>query len=275
MTISGAMKFFRKSFADIDYEGVVVDVSTGGATRDNLRDRKRYTRWESVGSLDGTTETITITFEEAKTMSRLLLVRHNWKAFDVQYWNGSAWTHFAAVVTKEGTQANITETVNAKATSYYEFTPVSAERLRIQVTTTMVVDAQKYAYEVIATSELGTLTGYPVHQVRFGRTQAKKRTVRGMDKFTIFDEQYTSALSFQNYPTAADHTLMMTLWTGLEEFLIYPCGGDQAQYRFADLQGNRLEDVYLCWFEDSFDPNYTQNVYQLGLNYTLGLVEVA
>lgn len=275
MAISGPIKFFKKNYADIDNDGATASVSSGGDTRDAIRDRRRHTRWESAESDDLTAETVTIDFgDDPITIDRLILRRHNWKAFNVQYWNGSAWTHFANVVTKEGTQTNITETVSTKSTSYYEFTAVSAYKVRCTVTTTQTVDAEKYLYELVITEEIGTLTGYPVHQADIQTTKQTKQSPGGRLKFTLFDEIYSSTLTFVNYGVAADHAIIKTLYEIDAEFLIWPCGGNEAQFRFPTAP-HRLQDIYLVSISSGYAPNYTQNVYVLGLNYTIGLTEVA
>ena len=273
MTVSGGIKFFRKNRGDIDDDNVAVTVSSGEAVKNNLRDRVRYLKWISIGSSDIVTETIEIDFGALYDIDRLVLVRHNFKNFKVEYDN-AGWQDFTNVVTKEGTQANIQETNNTKETSYYEFTSVNTQKIRVSIDTTQTVNAEKYIYEVIATEELGTLTGYPVYNQSFSRNAIKKQTARGRAKYSILDESYTVNLSFDHYPTAADHTIILGLWNGLKEFLIYPCGGNEDQFRF-EQKGFRLEDIYLVWFSDTFDPNYEQNVYSLGLNYSVGLEETA
>lgn len=274
MAITGGIKFLYKNYADIDNASCLVSVTTNSAHRNNLRDRKTYTRWTSSGSNDATTETITIDFGASYAIDRLLLVKNNFKAFTVQYWNGSAWTDFASVVTKEGTQATVTETTNTKTTNYYEFTEVTTDQIKVTITTTQTANAEKYVGEVIATKEVGTLTGYPVQTLGFEKNQIKKETLGGRPKFSILDESFSTTFDFTNYPTAADHTIIQTLWDGNEEFLIYPCGGNAAQFRFSR-KGSRLEDVFLVWFDSAFEPNFTSNVYTLGLNYQIKLVEVA
>jgi hypothetical protein len=274
MTISGGIKFFTKSRCDIDNEQCLISVYTGSTTKNNIRDRKNTTKWSSSGSNDSVTETITVDFGANYTIDRLLLVKNNFKAFTVQYWNGTSWTHFAAVVTKEGTKTNITETVNAKETNYYEFTAVSTQKILISVTTTQVAAQEKYVYQVIATQELGTFASYPDHAKNFSKIGPKKTTLSGKSKFSILGELYSSVLTFTGYPTSLDHALSLTLWEGQTPFLIYPCGGDESQFRF-QTKSDRLEDIYLVWFDDKWSPNYTQNVYQLPLNYSLSLTEAS
>jgi hypothetical protein len=274
MAVSGGIKFFEKSKCDIDVDACSVAVSSGSTVKDNIRDRKNTTRWVSVSSNDTTTETITVDFGSAQTINRLVLVKNNFKAFNVQYWNGSAYTDFASVVTKEGTQATVTETANAKTTNYYEFTAVSTQYIKVSITSTQTVNAQKYLYQLIATKESGTLTGFPKHEREFVPITSKKTTLSGKPKYSIFGEQYSCNLGFNFYPTAADHTIILALWEGLTEFIIYPCGGNEDQFRFKT-KGDRLEDIFLVFFDSGFAPNYVENVYVLPLNYNIRLVEVA
>lgn len=274
MTISGGIKFFAKSFADIDNEAVLVTMSSSTSLRDYIRDRRRDTRWISSGSNDATQESITIDLGASYAIDRLILVKHNFKAFNAQYWTGAAWAHFANVVTKEGTQSNITETAATKTTSYYEFTEVTTQKVRIQVDTTQAANAEKYVQEVVVTKEKGTFSGFPFYQQALEYRQVRKDTILGRPKFSIAGDAFGCSLTFDGYPTAADITLMQTLWQERSEFLIYPCGADASQFRFSS-QGHRLEDIFLVWFDSDLSPNYDRNVYALGVNFQVKLVEVA
>lgn len=267
------MKFFRKNFADIDYDGVLIEASTGVSLRNVVRDRRRYGKWESVGSSDATTEYLIVYFDEAKTIDRLILVGHNFKAFTAQYYDGSAWQDFSSVVTKEGSHATISETDNEKTTSYYEFSSVSAERVKVTITATQTADAEKSLRELIVTEEIGTFEGWPTFEPSFDYNQIEKKSGRGRSKYTLFDESFSCRLVFKGYQKEDDHALVQTLWQGMKEFLIYPCGGDASQFNFQEM-GNRLEDIFLVWFTESLSPTYTMGVYSLGLNYDVRLGEV-
>lgn len=274
MTISGGIKFFNKSFCDISIDEVNLVVSSGGSVKDAIRDRKNTTKWSSLGSNDATTETIEIDFGEIKTIDRLILIKNNLKAFNVQYHNGSSYTDFSSVVTKEGTQASITETANTKTTNYYEFASVSTQYIKITMTTTQTTNDEKYIYQVIATSELGAFTGYPVFNRSFSPIVSRKTTLSGKTRASVFGEMFECSLSFNGYPTALDHALVLRLWENSEEFLIYPCGGNEDQFRFKT-KGDRLEDLWLVTITNDWSPNYVENVYCLPLNYSLNLTEVA
>lgn len=274
MTVSGGMKFFKKNWSDIDYDLTSFVASSGDDSKDFVRDRRTYTKWQSVGSDDLTTETLEIEFSTARDIDRLCLVKNNFKDFNVQYWTGAAYTDFADVVTKEGTQASVTETANTKETNYYEFTQVSTTKIKLSVTETQTVDAEKYLYQFIMTEEIGTFTGYPQYAPTFNYNQNIKRTINGKQKVSLLNETFGCSLSFSNYTNSDDHAIIHTLWNDQQEFLIYPCGADESQFRY-DIRGNRLEDIYLVWFSSTYNPQYLNTIYQLPLNYMINLVEVA
>lgn len=273
MTISNGIKFLTKSYADIDYDASTVGMTSGSSSRDNMRDRRAWTYTQSLGSNDATTETWTVTFDGSYSISRLILAKNNFKNFNVKYYNGSSYVDFANVVTKEGTQATVTETANAKTTNYYEFDAVATTAIQLTLNTTQTADAEKTLYELYVGAEVGTLAGYPAFRPTFHREQLDKKSIRGRDKFTLLDEQFLCALAFAKYPTAADHAIIQSLWDGWQEFVVYPCGGNVDQFRFPE-KGNRLEDFYLVWFQGDFAPNYDQGCYALGLTYNVQLVEV-
>lgn len=274
MAVSGGIKFFRKNRGDIDDENATSAASTGSSTRNYARSRKRYLRWESVGSDDLTTETYELRFGASYDIDRIILNRHNFKAFFVKYWDGAAWQHFANVVTKEGTQANITETVNTKTTNYYEFTSVNTEKIIVSIDTTQAVDAEKYLYECIATEEIGTLTGYPGYSGTFAKKRAFKEAFNGRVAQSILGENFKASLRFDMYPTEADHIIVNALWDLDKEFYIYPCGANEAQYRYQSMVGNRLRDLFLVGIRGDLTPSYERNVYKNALNYKMDLSEV-
>ena len=258
---------------DIDNDSVQITASSGSTTANRIRDRKSYSRWSSSGSSDATTETITINPNAQRTIDRLHLIRHNWKAFNVQYWNGSSYVDFSNVVTAEGTQASITETDNAKETSYYEFDAVTTDLVRVQIETTQTVDAEKTLFSMLLTEEEGTFVGYPVFKPFFHVKRISKELLSGRPKFSDLDQAAKFSLTFTRYPPVNDWAILLSLWEGRKEFLFWPCGGDESQFRF-ELKGTRLEDIFLVQFESDFSPWFDQNVYDMAPNASVTLVEV-
>ncbi len=273
MAVSGGVKFFEKNLGDVDRDDVSVLVTTGEASKEFPRDRKVFSKWTSIGSDDTTTETYEYRFDQAKTITRLLLIENNFKAFQVEYWNGATYVDFASVVTKEGSQSDVTETTNTKTTNYYEFASVSTLRVRITVDTTQTVDAEKTMQQFIVTTETGTFEAFPGLRHTFEYAGSRKEGARGRTTTTLFDQVYKGSFEFQSYLRDADIILMRDLWEGKKEFLVYPCGANEDQFNFLQ-NGNRLKDIYLVWFVGNFDPGYTRNVYTMGQNFTLNVEEV-
>lgn len=271
MAISGGLKLFNKSmclFAD----GTSALASSGDASVNRCIDRNPISYWRSVGSSDVTTESIEITFSEAKTFNRLLLLDHNFKSYNVQYFDGAVYQHFASVVGIGGALANITETVYARDTSYYEFTQVSSTRIRIQVTTTQVVDAQKYLNQVIVTSELGTLVGYPqIKDTELSRNLRVEKMLSGRSQVSKSDEFFQVKLDFKDYPASlsADIDLIFSLHDIESTFLIWLCGGRVGSTYFRkQLRGYRLRDVIAVQMVASLKPIYSNNVFVNSVNFS-------
>jgi hypothetical protein len=275
MPITGGIKFFGESVV-LAEDGATITASTGQIVAESALDKNPYTFWESVGSDDTTTETLTIVFDENE-IDRLFLQNHNWKDFNVQYWTGVAWAHFASVVGIDGSKANITETAFAQDTAYYEFTAVTTTKLRIQVLKTQVVDDQKYIAQVIACTEIGTLQGWPkIKGVKHSRNSRKKEMLSGKVLVQPGIDSFACKLDFQNYPTSlsADLQLAMTLFDREDPFLVWLCGGAYGPTKFRHtLRGFRLQDVYLMHVVSDVPVEYMGNGYLNPVGVELALEE--
>jgi hypothetical protein len=128
MAITGGVKFFGDNVALYEAGGYVI-ASTGQVVALNIIDKLSYTSWRSVGSNDSTVETLVVTFGSS-TITRLLLLNHNWKNFTVQYWNGSTWVNFTSVVGLDGSKSAISETAFADNSAYYEFASVTTTQIK-------------------------------------------------------------------------------------------------------------------------------------------------
>lgn len=261
--ISGGIKFFslNKNLLSL---GASITATSGGTTKDYALDKNPLTYWRSVGSNDATTETLVVTLPLA-TINRVLLVDHNFKGFNVQYWNGAAFVHFTGVVGMSGAMANITETAFAKDTAYYEVNAVTTTQIRIQVTTTQVVNAEKYLSQIITTSELGTLTGYPkITSPKLSRNERSREMLSGKVTVVKGIESFEVGLNFDNYPglLSTDLNLMFSLFDREEPFLLWLCGGRSGSDYFRyQLRGWRLKDIFAMGITSDYAVNYLRNTY--------------
>jgi hypothetical protein len=264
MAITGGIKFLKKNEAA---EGTVSATSGDGSAKFIL-DLDVDTYYTSVGSSDAETETLTISFGSSKTIDRILLLDHNFKSFNVKYYNGSTYVAFANVIGIGGVSlSGITETSFAKDSSYYEFDSVSTESIQIAVTTTQTTNAEKYLSQAIATSEIGTFVGYPeVSSVDLSRNTRFKKTLSG--RFSVQKSQQTMGFNirFRNYPSSTvynvDIDLAITLFETEDPFLIYPCGGRYESKHFNyQIPGFRLKDCILSQVKKGYKLKYVKNIY--------------
>jgi hypothetical protein len=278
MAISGGAKFFDRNQA-LAIDGTEAVGSTGNTTVDLALDRNPNTFWRSVGSADITTETITITFPSATTITRILLLDHNFKGFNIQYDLASVWTHFTSVVGLDGALANLTETAFADSSAYYEVASVSTTGIRIQVTTTQVANAEKFLCQFIATTELGTLQGFPmVDESAITRTERVNKTISGKVISQKSAPVFRSTINFSTYPVnstySVDLDLMLTLFERDTNFLIWLCGGRRGSSYFRyTIPGFRLKDCFEVQTVGDFSPTYYSSVYTNPVDLTMSFEE--
>lgn len=138
-----AIKIFGENFVNENNDYAFL---SGSALVANLYDQKRHTAWISSGSDDLTEEYIEVTFKNwqgeavERTIDRIILLGHNMKAGQLQYWDGAAWQDLIG-----GTITDNTETDNL-----IEVTQVTTYKFKIKMETTLDTDpdAEKYIGEL-------------------------------------------------------------------------------------------------------------------------------
>lgn len=278
MSITGGIKFFDKS-KSLGVDGATITASSGDSSADYALDRNAATYWRSVGSLDVTTETITVTFSSSKTFNRLFLLDTNFKDFNIKYDVSGVWTHFSSVYGLDGSKANITETAFSDSTAYYEFASVTTTSIQINVLKSQVVDAQKYVSQIICTQEIGTFAGYPdIKSLDFDRNSKVNKTSGGRYLVQKGDETAGFELNFKSYPSSSEYSpdidLVMELQDSEDPFLVWLCGGRRGTNYFRyTLRGFRLKDLFQMQITKPMKLDYSQNVYVNSLNASIALEE--
>ena len=276
MAISGGVKFFSRSYC-LEKDGTTAVASSGDASSLRALDRNPITYWRTSGSLDSITETFDITMPASVAFNRLFLLDHNFKSFSVKYWNGASYVDFSSVVGLAGAQATVTETTYARDTAYYEFAEVTSDRLRVSVTTTQVVDAEKYLSQLVVCSELGTLVGYPqIKGTELNRNLRNEKMLSGRILSLKSDEYLKVQLDFKDYPKSlsADVDLVFSLHDLEETFQVWLCGGRFGSNYFGkQMRGYRLRDLVTVAIIAPLKPVYSDSVYVNGLNFSVQLQE--
>lgn len=263
MTISGGIKFFERNTA-LFSAGTTATASSNSASANNILTNRQLTYWQSSGSDDTTTETITITFNKTVTIDRILLNRVNFKQFTIQYDFLSGWSDFTNVVGMDGALGGgISETDFSDETAYYEVDSISTTSIQITATKTQVVDAEKIIYNLFTTEELGTLESYPdITGLQFNRNSKKSKVLSGLNNIQKSFDVGSFSLGFKNHPSQADMDLINTLYDEEKSFLVWLCGGRRGTTYFRyELKGYRLRDILNMQVDGATTPNYPNSIY--------------
>ena len=272
--INGAVKFFEQNYA-LFRDGASASASSNNDAAKFMLDISRYTQWESLGSNDLTTETITRTLKFSKLIDRLFLVDMNLKEFSVKYDNGGSFVDFTNVVGVNGiSTTGITETAYANDTGYYEFDAVTTSQIQITCLKTQVANAQKYITGFIATEEIGTLEGFPRVQPDSNRNETK---AKALSRRLVVQKTYETnrvKITFKTHPYQNDLDIIESLFNREDPYLVYPCGGRAGSQYFRVKQKNwRLKDVYNVQILGRLKNEFEKGVYILGFNKSITMEE--
>lgn len=277
MAIGGQIKIFDNNFARKSDSNVSITVSTGTGSGDFAIDRNSNTYWTSVGSDDTTTETLIVEFAST-AIDRIFLIDHNFKDYTVEYDVSGVWTDFSTVVGLDGSSADITETAYARGTSYYEFDSVTTTKIRVSVTKSQIVDAEKFINRIVVTAEIDTLEGYPIVQgLSVDRNVRAPKMLSGKRFIMKSEQSFKVALSFKNYPPSlgGDLDTMFDLFDRDDNFMIWLCGGKfstTVDFRYIN-RGFRLEDLFTVQIPKKLSPKYRKNVYTSMVNLKVSFEE--
>ena len=273
--ITGNAKFFYKNYL-LGLGVASITVSSGNA--DYLNDNDRETKWISSGSNDTITETITVEFSTAKTVDRLMALVMNWKEFNIQYWNGSAYVDFTNVYSKKDDSpvTGISYTDNEEPTRYWEFDSVSTLKIRYEITKTFIVDAEKCCQELFISQEIGTF-----EQDFFSDPNKNKPsfddgeiiiTLSNMSKIQLIrGDKYQLRCTLKNVWESNDISILVAAFD-IREVAFLANGAFQDDY---EIPSWRLQDLYNGLIIGKFTPEHTKaRVKDVGYNFKFDFSEV-
>jgi len=271
MTMTGGIAFYDKNFSAYGL-GARMTASSNDSNADLALGRDEYFKWESSGSDDTTQETLTLTLPNATTVSRLFMIGHNFKDFEISA-TGASITGLnsgfnnhnngtAAEATLSG--GDIDQNGYDTDVSYFEFDPIEVTEIVITCTTAQVADAQKYLSRLIVTNELGTLRGYPETKgVNIDPNEKEEKTIAGFSHIERGVDTADFSLSLKSYPYQDDVDLLDDLFARYEPFMVWLCGGLPDQFGL-NLRGWRSRDLYLMKVDGGIQNGFSKNTYCLG-----------
>lgn len=263
--------FFEKNKLDLDNPNVVLTVTdsvatdNGQATVDFVRNRNNTSGWATTGSTNAANTQLDIDFVDQVDIDNIFLLQHNFKAYTIQYWNGSTYVSFSTP---------ISETVNATADKRHSFTQVTTSKLRLIITATFVTDDDKFITQIIATQFIGQLANFPqIKNVKDGKSRRSLKMISGKVKIVRNVGAFSCTLEKNNVVSDADITLMQRLFTSFNGVLVWLSGGDESQFRNVPI-GYRLRDIFLMNLTNEYRPEFEDGHYKFGIPIDLDFVEV-
>lgn len=264
------IKFFRKNRIDLDFANVTLTVTDASATDDGadfltfLRNRENTSGWATTDSQDSYNTQLDIDMTDERDIDTIILVENNFKAYTIQYWNGSTYTDFSTA---------INESNNTETTKEHQFNTVSTSKIRIIITGTMVADADKFMTQLILTEELGEFSFQPRVKPLLSKNRKSSRYLSGKAFITRMADSFAVSIEFQNVTGDTDLTLMETLFDSYEGFLIWLCGGTTTQ--FTTIRKTwRKQDIFLCNLLNEYEPEWEESRYANGMGVKLEVAEI-
>lgn len=278
MSLTGGVSFFEKSKILYD-ESASATASSNSANANLALGNDKFFKWESNGSSDGDTQTLTITPNNTITASRLFILGHNLKDFTVSV-TGQNITGLESGFTADfgGAATLVSGDIDqddlSTDTAYYEFDSVSITELVISATHTQVADEEKRITQVILTDEIGTLTGYPeINGVSIDPDLKSQETIAGGFHIERGRENASFDMRLSTYPLQDDVDILDGLFDRTDPFLVWLCGGKPNQFT-RKTRGWRAEDLYQMKVENTLNNGYFRNVYSLGVNQRYSFKQV-
>lgn len=263
--------FFRKNWIDLSQAASLtvtdaIATNTGQSYVDFVRNRNNFSAWMTTGSTDAANTQIDIDMIDSKTISDILLVKHNFKSYTIKYYNGSSYVDFSTAI-------NVS--ANALSTTYHTFTPVVIQKIRIIVTGTMTVDDDKRLCQLIITEKIasGQLVGWP--QIKKPTLSTNKKISKAISgKISVIETVgfFSAQLTVDSWSIDEDLTIVEAIYNNRSGVLMWICGNDQGQFKTVR-QGYRLEDIYLVRPIDDYVPEYNDGIYTNGLKIKMQLQE--
>jgi hypothetical protein len=300
MTITGGIKFFELSKALLS-EGATAVASSGTQSDQYSIDGNLSTGWTSSGSDDTTAETITITFQAAATISRILLLSHNWDTYtitpitspylldedgdeledeDGDFLEDSGSTlEFLNVISLTSSVAatGISESGYSLTSSYYEFDPVYCTGLTITVTVAQtandVADQEKQIAWIVPTYEVnstdintsgGTFQGYPRLTGQNNFQSNNLVNLKGLGSTQKLTRVFRATLDLIDHPNQNDITLAEHLINRQGAFYIWPNGGvrtDLTTNFRRTIEGYGLTDLFKVQVSSASMGSYRNGIY--------------
>ena len=242
-------------------------VVSGLGTVENCFDYDSTTEWESIGSDDSTTETITALFkaaddsEENRSINRVILTGFNGKDFRIYtaYWNGAAYD--AWVLQDTVTSSTIENHIRS-------FTAVSCGSIKIEIDNTIVAAQEKTITQFIATQLIWEAT-MPMDAFSIKNKQDAdiRRLYNGKGQKILHYDKWATSIEFRQI-TQIERNALRDIYDNYNTFIIMP-----EPYTYLAVY-DKPEEFYRVFFQSAWDQQYATTIKTAGYSIKMNLEEV-
>jgi hypothetical protein len=260
MAITGGIKTFEQPV------GAVITANTNNSTAAFMLKADNRVNWNG-----GSSDTISLSFGST-SINRIIIAEHNLENYTIQYDNNGVMTDFTNITSLTGAISKIDATAYSSNTSYYEFDPVTTNKIELIFSANST--NAKISFLCI-TTEIGTFEFDPKIKDSQDRNIIQRKDInkRYMPSYGL--TTFKTSLSWKNNNSQADCDLITKLHNRINPFLIWLSGGKVGQTEgiAVDRQGMRLHDVYLV--STLTASNTITRWWALGFNAKLKLAQAA
>jgi len=262
---SNQIIFFERSKSDLANVNCSITVTDAVATNtgqtivDYVRNRSNNSAWLTTGSNDSADTEL-----ENSDITDIILIEHNWDAYTIQYWTGSAYADFSTAIN----ESSITTDTN-----HYNFDSVNTNKIKIIIDSTQVADADKRLSQLIVTDRFGQLTAFPeIKKPTVSLNKKRTKMLSGKSFITESTGYFACDLDVKVLSADADLTIIENIYFARQGILVWICAGDQSQFSSVRI-GYRLKDLYLMRPSNEWQPEWYKGLYKSGMKIKMKLVE--
>lgn len=267
--MSGQINFFRKNHIDTDRINPLLTVTDLVATNPGdeylkfLRNRNNNSGWNTSGSSDAANTEILVDLKDFQNVDMVMLVRHNFKNFLVEYYDTGAvgFVEYANYVDNE-----IATTLIKKS--------VHTNQIRITIYNTTVVDDDKTMRQLIVTENFfsGEFIGWP--EIKKPQTSLNKKItgmISGKARVVETRGAFSCSLDVKLLKIEEDLTIIENIFFNREGVLMLLSGGNEDQFSSRRI-GYRNEDIVLVRPTNELELPWVKN-YTTGIKIKMKLIE--
>lgn len=266
--MSAQIIFFDKSLCDygsslnVNPNGTTASASQASDLAYLVQDRSNRTAWITTGSVDADNTWFLMDLGDTRTITEILLIKHNFKNYLIQYWDGANYVDL------------VTVTNSVLTTSRHTVSSTLTSRIKITITGTQVANADKFLYQLILTTLVGQLTGWPIIDApTHERNRQTAKMLSGKTSLSVGLGAFSCSLKVAIWKDSNDLAIVESLFDSSEGVLVWLCGGDENQFS-SKRKGYRLEDIYLMRAVSDYQPQWAEGIYSNGLVIDIDLAEV-